>query len=109
MAEKRLLDDAAYLARKNFYFESPEEGLPAEDENARIELRDQLAERIAYMIDHDFELLMQILYRIDVREKDVKMALGYALVNEPAVFLADKIIDRLIEKAETRRKYSQRG
>ncbi|MCB0736043.1 MAG: hypothetical protein KDC92_00925 [Bacteroidetes bacterium] len=72
---------------------------------SRGELLQALAERIAYLLDHDFEFLMQALYRIDVNENKVKMALQGESDN-PAQILAELIIEREMQKAETRRKYA---
>jgi hypothetical protein len=53
------------------------------------------------------ELLLQVLYRVDVFEKDTKAAFAQ---NEPKLIapeLAKLIIDRELRKAETRIKYKQ--
>jgi len=64
-------------------------------------LQNWLAEEIAYMMDRDFQKLLNILYRIDVSEDKVKQAFAD---ENPAHKLAILIIDRELKKVETRKK-----
>jgi hypothetical protein len=92
-------------------FEIDHSYLPdAADEDARFQqLRKVLVTRIEELIQKDIEKLKWILYRIDVSEKKVYEALASnAALHYPDV-LADLIIERQIEKAESRRKYSSEG
>ncbi len=71
------------------------------------QLHDRLTELIVYLLLHKMELLLQVLYRVDVFEKDTKAAF---LQNDPKLIapeLAKLIIDRELKKAETRIKYKQ--
>lgn len=89
-------------------FEIDEQLLPAtnnEEEKFRA-FRELLIRRIDELIQRDFEKLKWILYRIDVSEKK----LGEALRNseaDAATIMADMIIQRQIEKAETRKKFGE--
>mgnify|MGYP001159307819 CR=1 FL=1 len=71
------------------------------------QLHDRLTELIVYLLLHKMELLLQVLYRVDVFEKDTKAAFAQ---NDPKLIapeLAKLIIDRELKKAETRIKYKQ--
>jgi hypothetical protein len=71
------------------------------------QLHERLTESIVYLLLHKMELLLQVLYRVDVFEKDTKAAFAQ---NEPKLIapeLAKLIIDRELRKAETRIKYKQ--
>ncbi len=68
------------------------------------DLRKELTRAVAYLIDKDFEKLMQILYRIDVSEIKVKQAFG--LEQDVAGEIASLIIERERQKVITRAKYS---
>lgn len=89
-------------------FEIDEQLLPAtnnEEEKFRA-FRELLIRRIDELIQRDFEKLKWILYRIDVSEKK----LGEALRNseaDAATIMADMIIQRQIEKAESRKKFGE--
>ena len=61
--------------------------------------------RIAWMIEHRFERLMSILYRIDVDEKSVKDALTDTSISESAKRIASLLIERECEKVASRLRY----
>lgn len=102
---KPIVYSAAELIESNFYFDELSQLLPQQEDQALIQLKNALAERIAYMLDHDFELLMQIFYKIDLKESSVQQAITGGIEGEPSMILADLVIERQIQKAETRRKY----
>ncbi len=66
-------------------------------------LKEQLTERLIYMLHYEMEKLMGILYRIDVRERDVKAAFAQHNPKLIAPLLAIAIIERELEKAKSRR------
>lgn len=60
---------------------------------------------VMYLLLHDMEKLLNILYRIDVNEPKVKAAFAQ---NDPkmiAPVIARLILEREVQKAESRRKY----
>jgi hypothetical protein len=67
--------------------------------------REELIRRLDYLINRDFEKLLWILYRIDVKEQLVKDVLSDKENLNPAETLADLIIQRQLQKAQTRLKY----
>lgn len=68
-------------------------------------LRAELASRVEAMLIHRRELLLSLLYRIDVKESLVVDAFRSAPHGEIATRLADLIIDRQLEKVRSRRAY----
>ncbi len=87
-------------------FEIEEQLLPAtynEEEKFRA-FRQLLIQRIDELIHRDFEKLKWILYRIDVSEKKLNEALQNSEA-DAATVMADLIIQRQIEKAESRKKF----
>ena len=75
------------------------------NENFLEEARILLVAKIDFLLDHDFEKLLWILYRIDVNEEKARQALALQSEKRPSELLADFIIERQIEKAKTRLKY----
>jgi hypothetical protein len=76
------------------------------DEALTLEkLKEQLIEKLVYMLHYEMEKLMGILYRIDVREKDVKAAFEQSNPKLIAPLLATAIINRELEKAQSRRDF----
>ncbi len=94
MVDETLLPAVAQSLQK---YVAIEETLPYD------QLKEQLTERLIYMMHHEMEKLMGILYRIDVREKDVKAAFAQHNPKLIAPLLAMAIIERELEKAKSRR------
>lgn len=87
-------------------FEIDENVLPAtnnEEERMRA-FRALLIARIDELLHRDFEKLKWILYRIDVSEKKLNQALQNSEA-DAATIMTDLIIQRQIEKAESRKKF----
>lgn len=76
--------------------------LPDDDPDAAEALRAWLRARVAALLEGDRARLMAILYRVDVRERDVATALA---ADDPAGALADALVARALEAAATRRAY----
>lgn len=69
--------------------------------------REMLADRLRFIIDHQFSRLPQILYRVDVDEKSVDEVFRFAPISEVPSALADLIIARVLRTIETRRRYKE--
>lgn len=70
-------------------------------------LKTKLMEVISYLIDHNFEKLILMLYRIDVDEEKAKTLLAKHLPESAPEILADLIIQRQIKKEEVKRTFKQ--
>jgi hypothetical protein len=68
-------------------------------------LKEQLTATVVYMLLHEMEKLMGILYRIDVNERKVKNAFAQNNPKLIAPILADLIIERELQKAQHRANY----
>ena len=81
-----------------------EEGEPLSREaDGMEELQKLLTAQIAWMLDHQFERLLQAMYRIDVNEQDFRAVLtGIAPVAEALTAL---VLKRELEKVQLREKY----
>lgn len=69
------------------------------------ELRERLIVRIAFLLRHDTDRLLSLLYLLDIREPDLRTALEIPDESAKAKTLAQLILDRELEKVESRRKY----
>jgi hypothetical protein len=72
------------------------------------ELQGKLAVHINDMIQHHFEKLVSLLYRIDVSEAKIKSLLQQHPNEDAAKIIAALIIERQIQKIKTRQQFSQR-
>jgi hypothetical protein len=67
--------------------------------------RERLESLINELIQNDFHLLVQWLYRIDVDEKRIKVSLETQRGSDAAAILAMLILERQQQKIESRKKY----
>jgi hypothetical protein len=78
------------------------------EEEGMKKIREILIDKLDFLLDHHFEKLLQILYRIDVPEEKAKTALSEKSDRKPSEILADLIIERQSEKARTRIEYQKK-
>ena len=71
------------------------------------ELRLLLAEHIHTLITKDFSRLIAILYRLDISEKKLKELLQHQSQNDAGLIIADMIIERQLQKIESRKKFNR--
>lgn len=67
-------------------------------------LQDALQKKIAEMLDHEIDLLMSTLYRLDIIEEKIQFVLKNPLIPND-LGLAKLIIERQKEKLVTKEKY----
>ena len=66
------------------------------------ELKEKLAVHINHLINHDFEKLVSLLYRIDVNENKMRQLLEQKDGENAAGLIADLIIERQLQKIKSR-------
>lgn len=92
---------------RDFDLDTEDAALPLEKEEALHErLLFVLTQQVQYLIDHDMERLKWLLYRIDVSEPKLHSALTEHTPVEAPRIIAQMVIDRQIEKAITRARFS---
>lgn len=72
------------------------------DENAFGKIREALIDKLDFLLNHDYEKLLWLLYRIDVDETKAKERLAAKPGQPPSEVLADLIMERMIEKVKSR-------
>lgn len=65
----------------------------------------ELTKAVTHFLDKDLNSLLNILYRIDINETEVRNILTTAPPEEMAKRLAEKILQREIQKVRTRQQY----
>lgn len=73
---------------------------------SKKQLHEWLTREINLLINNDFNKLLNVLYRIDISETKSKEAFAVKDPNEIGRNLADLIIEREIQKIESRKKYN---
>jgi hypothetical protein len=94
------LTQALVLANKDFNLDITSNEVTSADDFQNI-----LTKLIRHLLDHDFERLLNGLYRIDVSEEKVKLAMASA--DNVAGQIAGLIIERELQKVATREKYKE--
>ena len=72
-------------------------------------IREKLIALLNELINKDFNSLVQLLYRIDVNEKKIRLYLNQKTNEDSASVIADLIIERQLQKIETRKKFSTKN
>lgn len=68
----------------------------------KLEMKEHLIFYINHLLLHDFNKLVQILYRVDVDEKRLKELLQQNQETDAAVIIANLLIQRQEEKIKTK-------
>lgn len=71
------------------------------------ELYARVQARVSYLLAHDFQRLIQLLYRIDVDERKLKQWLKDKEGKDAAAIISTLIIDRQSEKLKHRQHYRE--
>lgn len=74
---------------------------------SEAQIRERLVQAFAYLLDNDISKMMNILYRTDVDEQQLKSLLISNSELPSAEVIADAYLRRQKEKIETRKKYSR--
>lgn len=69
--------------------------------------KQQLADKINELINSDFQKLVSILYRMDVSEPKLKLLLKENPNVDAGIIIADLMIERQLQKAESRKKFKR--
>lgn len=73
------------------------------------EVKEKLTRIISYLLDKDFNRLLNIFYRIDLDEKKVAATLSLESPDKLPEKLAELVMERELKKAETRIRYRNNG
>jgi len=80
-------------------------GLLLPEKISADEMRRRLSIHINYLIEHDFQKLVSVLYRVDVNEKKLKHLLKENIDEDAGLIIADLIIERQLQKIKSRKEF----
>ena len=95
--------DVSELVVRDFCLEEKRESIVTNDLQ---EFRGNLCKVINHMLDHDFERLLNAMYRLDINEDRFKKILTGQKIENVAQNIADLVINRELQKLITRRKHN---
>jgi len=96
--------DVADLIIRDFHLEEKQGDLVSRNMQ---EFREKLGMLINYMLDNEFEKLLNAMYRLDINEEKFRLALSNQDSPDVGLDIADLIIEREMQKVMTRRKYRE--
>jgi len=97
------ISDSNELIIKDFELVSPES-----DEPSEAALFEMLCDRISYLIEHNMEYLMSLLYRNDVLEHKIYDALAPQNPEAANIALAKLVMERQRQRLATKKQYGSR-
>jgi hypothetical protein len=83
-------------------------GLLLPEKISADEMRRRLSIHINYLIEHDFQKLVSVLYQVDVNEKKLKHLLKENIDEDAGLIIADLIIERQLQKIKSRQQFRER-
>ena len=95
------------MSNQNIILRDFEIEIPSDEQPTEAELFQYLCDRIAWMIEHNMEYLLSLLYRNDVKEEKIHFALSPFEKDPANVALAKLVIERQKERVETKKKYGE--
>jgi len=99
--EEELNEQVKALIARDFDLDFKEQKFTEE------ELFNVLADQIAWMVENRIEFLLSLMYRMDVLEKDINMALHPANEDPANIALAKLVWDRQKQRIFTKQQYKQ--
>lgn len=69
------------------------------------ELKEKLEKIVAYLLDNDFERLLNAMYRLDINEEKFKLVISGLSGDSISKEITELIINREVKKLKTRAKY----
>jgi len=71
-------------------------------------IKEKLSTYVNYLITHDFQQLVMLLYKIDVSENKLRNMLQENKNEDAGNMIAQLIIERQLQKIKTRKEFSQK-
>ena len=99
------IKDTANLINEHFDAEILPVSSNALPDNLMNILKSALKKHIEYLLVSNFEKLLNAIYRIDIDEKKFNEALKLDSIESISSEVTELVIEREIQKAESRRKY----
>lgn len=85
-----------------------QESLITDDESIDLStLHERLSKMVAYLMENDMHRLLNAMYRLDVSEAKFHNAMQSLSKEEAAIRIADLIIEREMQKVNTRLHYKK--
>ena len=103
--DNNFLTDLSIFVSKNFEISESDSLIPAGDFATLEQFKIYLTYRLAFLLDNKYDILINILYRIDVPEDKLNKIFSERNRDYIPKALANLIIERSLQKVRFRQKY----
>jgi hypothetical protein len=105
--EKQQVAEVTRFVEKDFLISENNSLIPSTDIVSLEEFRKYLTEKLKFLLDNKFDMLVNILYRIDISEKKLSQLFSGNNRDSIPTTLANLIIERQLQKINLRKMYKE--
>jgi hypothetical protein len=105
--ENQPVKEIVKFVEKDFIIKEDQSLIPSADLNSLEEFKNYLTDKLKTLLDEKFDLLVNILYRIDINERKLSELFSGRNKDSIPATLAQMIIDRQLEKVRLRKLYKE--
>jgi hypothetical protein len=107
MEEKQPVSEIIKFVEKDFLISENISLIPSANLFSLEEFKKYLTEKLKFLLDEKFDILVNILYRIDISEKKLSQLFSGKNRDSIPATLADLIIERQLQKIRLRKLYNE--
>ncbi len=105
--EKLQVAEVTKFVEKDFLIGDNNSLIPSADLVSLEEFRKYLTDKLKFLLDNKFDMLVNILYKIDISEKKLSQLFSGKNRDSIPATLADLIIERQLQKIKLRKMYKE--
>ncbi|MCW8814143.1 MAG: hypothetical protein OQJ93_10680 [Ignavibacteriaceae bacterium] len=105
--ERKQVNEIVRFVEKDFLISDDKSLIPSTDSTSLEEFRKYLTDKLRLLLDEKFDMLVNILYRIDINEKKLSELFSGQNRDFIPASLADLIIERQLQKIKLRKLYKE--
>ena len=105
--EKLQVAEVTKFVEKDFLISDNNSLIPSADLVSLEEFRKYLTEKLKFLLDNKFDMLVNILYKIDISEEKLNQLFTGKNRDSLPTVLADLIIERQLQKIKLRKMYKE--
>jgi hypothetical protein len=105
--ERKQVNEIVRFVEKDFLVSDDKSLIPSTDSTSLEEFRKYLTDKLRLLLDEKFDMLVNILYRIDINEKKLSELFSGQNRDFIPASLADLIIERQLQKIKLRKLYKE--
>lgn len=105
--DQQQVAEVTKFVEKDFLINENDSLIPSTDITSLDEFKKYLSQKLKFLLDDKFDLLVNILYRIDISEKKLNQLFSGKNRDSIPSNLADLIIERQLQKIKLRKLYKE--